>query len=70
MVDNKETGFVFQQGNLESLINTIEDASNMSDGDYKKMKEKLACKVEMYKKTGSYVNALNEFIDNNKIRLI
>lgn len=69
MVDDKETGFIFQQGNQESLVNTIEEVLKMSDGDYKRMKEKLARKVEMYKKTGSYVNALNEFVEKNKIRL-
>lgn len=67
MVDNRKTGFIFKQGDLESLIKVIEESIKMTQEDYDRMKEQLSKKVAEYKKTGSYVKALNDFLNDNDI---
>ena len=63
MIDDGKTGFIFEQGNLESLVAVMEKALNMGDDEYAFMKDSLRTRVEQYKKDTSYLAALNSFLD-------
>ncbi len=64
MVSDNLSGFVFEKGNQTDLDNCIKKAIDMTDAQYKNMKENLAVKVDNYKSKSDFAANLIKFLDN------
>ena len=63
MVEDRTTGYLFKKGDCSSLIEAIQNAIDMSGEKYVKMKSALSQRVEEYKKTSVFSQALRSFIE-------
>ena len=67
MIDNGKTGFLFDSGDIYSLLRAIETAIHLSDEEYKDLCSCLKHKVDDYKKSSSFTTALQDFINQYNI---
>lgn len=67
MIDDGENGFLFDVGNLESLISKVNKAISLSDSEYLEMKNQLKDKVKRYKTETAFLPEFNRFVQDNNL---
>ena len=67
MIDNGKSGFIFNKGNLNALVEVLNKSIDMNENDYKAMKEAMSLKVEKYKHASSYIDLFHKFMKGNNL---
>ncbi len=67
MIDDGKTGFIFNKGDLKSLIEVLNKSININNDDYNAMKKSLNEKVKKYMDTNTYSYSLLKFMKENHL---
>lgn len=62
MICNKQNGFLFKKGNLNSLIKVLDYANNLSESQYKLLVNNMSIRKEQYQSTTNFKLALDAFL--------
>lgn len=62
MVCDKQNGFLFEKGNLSSLIKILDDANNLPESQYQLLVKNMSKRKEQYQSTTNFKLALDTFL--------
>ena len=62
MVCDKQNGFLFEKGNLGSLIKVLDKANNLSESQYQLLVKNMSERKEQYQSTTNFKLALDTFL--------
>ena len=65
MIDNGVTGFLFDSGEVNSLVGAIEQSLAMSNNEYREMRIATKAKADSYKVLSNYSESLVNFLSQN-----
>ena len=65
MVKNGENGYLFEQNNIDDLVDCFSKAIMLNENDYQTMRENMGIQSSRYKNTESFSKELSKFIESN-----
>lgn len=65
MIKDGENGYLFEQNNIDDLVDCFSKAIMLNENDYKMMKENMCIRSSQYRNTESFSKELSGFITHN-----